>query len=49
MISYVSGYKIQIHENAFYKGNDRHCSTKTKIVIDRIDGILFSKDENIST
>ncbi len=40
--------KIQIHENAFYKGSARLCFTKTKIVTNRVDGIKFSKDVNIS-
>jgi hypothetical protein len=40
---------MQIHENAFYKGNARLCFTKTEIVTDRVDGIKFSNDMSIST
>ncbi len=41
--------KMRFRENQFYKGNARPCFTKTKIVMDRVDGIRFSKDLNIST
>ncbi len=36
-------------EKQFYRGNARLCFTKTVIVIDRVDGIWFYKDANIST
>jgi hypothetical protein len=40
---------MRFRENQFYKSNARPWFTKTKIVIDGIDGIKFSKDINIST
>jgi hypothetical protein len=40
-------YFTRLNKNPFYRGNTRPSSTKTKIVIDRVDGILFSKDVNI--
>jgi hypothetical protein len=30
---------MRFRENQFYKGNARPCPTKTKIVMDRVDGI----------
>jgi hypothetical protein len=41
--------KLFFLKNPFYKGNARLGFTKTKIVIDMMDGILFSKYVNIST
>ncbi len=41
--------KMRFCENQFYKGTAWLWFTKTKIVMDRIDGIWFSKNLNIST
>ncbi len=41
--------KMRFRENQFYKGNARLCFTKTKIVIDRVDVISFSKNLDIFT